>query len=178
MNYNHCNKVHEFWREDIFPKLVHRHTFGSFDNYLRELSFLPSCKWIKELEKVKFSRVAFAVDPIKLVEQFEKQCVTYNVPVKAEDGVQRVIYQVSPTLHFEAAFWIWVEHELINSYASVFVCYHDEKEYLKFVDDLWNIRREGNTEEKPTRPGFFPQADFIDAQSLAKKKEGLDNRQK
>ena len=129
------------------------------------------------MEKVKFSRVAFAVDPVKLVEQYEKQCVTYNLPVKAEEGVQRVIYQISPTLHFEVSFWIWVEQEIVNSYASVFVCYHDEKEFLELVDNLWEIRREGNTEEK-SNLGFMAFANNIDAQSLVKKEEFLDNRQK
>lgn len=130
------------------------------------------------MEKVKLLRTAFAVDPEKLCEMYKDNCVTYNCPVKAEDGIQRVIYQVSPTLHFEAALWIWVEHDVVNSYASVFVCYHEEEEYLKFLDVIWEMRREGNTEEKQRHPGFLSNIESVGFQGLTEKKEVLDKRGK
>jgi len=176
MNYNHCNKVHEYWRDKILPLLVHRHPCASFDGYLREFSFLPSGKWLRTMEKVKLLRTAFAVDPEKLLEKYKEHCVTYNCPVKPEDGIQRVIYQISPTLHFEAALWIWVEHDVVNSYASVFVCYNEEEEYLKFIDSIWDMRREGNTEEKQRLPGFFAATDSTALQGFTEKKEVLDKR--
>ena len=174
MNYDHCNQVHEFWRKKIFPHLVHVHTSTSFDDYLRKFSFLPSGKWIKDLEKLKLTRVPFAVDPEALVKKYKDACVTYNAPLKAEDGVQRVIYQISPTLHLEAAFWVWIENKILQSYASILICYHEEEEYLKFVDEMWTIRREGNTEDKPTLPGFRHSPDIIDIGAFTKNKEGLD----
>jgi hypothetical protein len=57
---------------------------------------------------------------------------------------------MSPTLHVEFAFWVWVERNEVQSYGTAFACYHTEKEYLDFVDELWEIRREGNTEDKHT----------------------------
>ena len=155
MNYDHLNQIHEFWRNDVFPDLVHRHSVSSFDDYLRKFSFLPSCKWIQQMEKVKLSRVPFAVIPQDFVKKYKAHCVTYNAPAKPEDGLQRAIYQLSPTLHFEAAFWAWIENKLVHSYVMVFVCYNDEKEYLDFVDDLYEIRRTGNTEDKQILPGFM-----------------------
>ena len=174
MNYDHCNKVHEYWIEKIFPHLVHNYSASSFDSYLKAFSFLPSGKWIHDLEKIKFSRVAFAVDPEQLVSKYKKYCVTYNAPIRPEDGVQRVIYQVSPTLHFESAFWVWVEHDRVNAYASVFVCFNDEKEYLEVLKDLWQFKQQGNTEERTIPPGFLPFSEPIDIQSFTRKKEVLD----
>lgn len=108
------------------------------------------------MEKIKITRVMFPIDPEKLVKEFAKQCVTYNSPLKPDEGMQRVIYQHSPTLHFEAAFWAWVEHEIVQSYASLIVCYNDEREFDNFLEIMWKMRREGNTEDKPLPTGFNP----------------------
>jgi len=154
MNYNHLNQVHDYWRNDIFPHLVHKYSVASFDDYLRKFSFLPSGKWIRDLEKVKVARIPFAVIPTEFVKKYKPFCLTYNTTAKPEEGFQRAVYQISPTLHFEVAFFIWIEHKLVQSYAMLFVCYHDEKEYLEFVDNLYKIRREGDTEDKPLPAGF------------------------
>jgi len=155
MNYDQLNKIHDYWRKDILPHLIHQHTVNSYDDYLRKLSFLPSFKWLKDMEKVKINRVLFAIDPHKLIKKYKSQCITYNAPAKPEDGLMRVIYQLSPTLHMEVGIWVWIEHEIVQSYASAFVCYNEEEDFLKLSDDLYKMRREGNTEEKPTHPGFF-----------------------
>ena len=169
MNYDHLNKIHDYWRNSVFPHFVHRYSVASFDDYLRKFSFLPSGKWIRDLEKVKLTRVPFAIIPEELVKKYEAKGVSYNAPIKPEDGVQRVIYQYSTTLHFEAAFWMWIENEMVQSYAMVFVCYNDEKEYLNFVDELYKIRREGDTENKPVPPGF-KNMQLADLQELARLK--------
>ena len=110
------------------------------------------------MEKVKVSRVPFAMIPEEFTKKYKSFSVTYNAPVKPEDGIQRAIYQISPTLHLEAAFWAWIENKVINAYVMVIVCYHDEIEYLNFVDELYKMRRVGNTEDKSLPPGF---ADLI-----------------
>jgi hypothetical protein len=166
MNYTHLNQTHEYWRNNIFPHLIHNFPTVSFDDYLRKFAHLPHGKWIKDMEKVKMNRIPIAFDPESFVKNYKKHCVTYNAPVKPEEGWQRVIYQMSPTLHVEFAFWVWVEHNEVQSYGTAFACYHAEKEYLDFVDELWKIRREGNTEEKYTAGfkingdtlGIFPKA--------------------
>lgn len=155
MNYDHLNQVHEYWRNDIFPHLVHRYPVVSFEDYLRRFSFLPSCKWIQKMERVKLARVPFAINPQEFVKKYKSHCITYNTPAKPEDGIQRVIYQMSPTLHFEAGLWVWIENKVVNSYIMIFVCYNEEKEYLSFIDELYSMRRTGNTEDKTSLPGFM-----------------------
>lgn len=154
MNYDTFNKIFDYHRKDIFPHLRHVFSATSFDDYLRRFSFLPHGKWLRDMEKVKVSRVTLPLDPVKLVKKFKDKCVTYNSPSKPDEGYQRAIYQVSPTLHFEMTMWIWIEHEEIQSYAFLIVCYNDEQEYNKFVDTIWDLKREGNTEDKRTPYGF------------------------
>jgi len=153
MNYDNQTKVHDYWRAKISLHFSHKFTAISFDDYMRRFSFLPSGKWLRDMECIKITRVFFQLDPVAFVEKYAKQCVTYNAPVKQEDGIQRVIYQISPTLHVEAAFWVWMEQEVIQSYAALFACYHDEAEYGKFLEELYPIRRIGNTED--TAPKGF-----------------------
>lgn len=156
MNYDHCNKMFDFYRKSIFPSFKHVFPASSFDDYLRKFSFIPSGKWLQDMEKVKVTRITFGIDPEKLVKKFEDQCVTYNSPSKPDEGYQRAIYQISPTLHFEMTMWIWMEHEEVQSYSFLIVCYNDEKEFLEFIDSVWQIRQEGNTEDKPKPYGFTP----------------------
>ncbi len=158
MNYDHLNQVYDFWRKDVLPNLSHNFNVDSFNDYLKRFAYLPSGKWLKDMEKVKLNRIGFAVDIKKIVKELKDKCVSYNAPMKPEDGLQRFIYQVSPTLHLEVALWIWVENKELQQYASVFAAYHDEQEFLDFVDDLYKrMRKKGNTEEV-INPGF---ADII-----------------
>lgn len=154
MNYDHLNRVHTYWRTNLFPNLVHHFSVTSFEDYLRKFAYLPAGKWIRDMDKVKMTRVPLAVNPEEFAKQYKSKCVTYNSPIKPEDGVHRAIYQLSPSLHCEVAFYVWVENNELQSYAVPFACYNDEKEYLAFVDELWKIRRNGDTEEKQT--GFRP----------------------
>jgi hypothetical protein len=154
MNYDHLNKVGDYWRQEIFPHLRHVFTVSGFDDYLKRFAYLPSGKWIKDAESVKVNRGGF-VDPVAFVKKYKKQCVTYNAPTRPEDGIQRVIYQFSPTVHAELAIWSWIEHDVLQAYGSVFVCYHTEKEYMDFVDELSPMRRTGNTEDRPNAGGFL-----------------------
>lgn len=140
--------------ENVFPYLSHKLTVPSFDDYLKRMSFLPSCKWLKEMETTRFARVAFTVNPEELVKKYKDRCVTYNAPMRPEDGVQRIIYQISPTFHMEVAIWIWVESNVVNSYASMFVCFSDDQEYYNIMKELFKIRRTGNTEDN-SRAGFM-----------------------
>lgn len=156
MNYNHLNKVYSYWRKKIVPHLSHNFTVSSFDDYLKRFSCLPSGQWIHDLDELKLNRVGFAIDPEKFVKKYAQYCVTHNAPTKVEDGIQRVIYQLSPTFHIEMGIWIWIEHDEIQSYGSLFTAYKDESELLEFADELYSkMKREGNTEEKSTPSGFL-----------------------
>ncbi len=158
MNYDHLTKIYDYWKKDIRPYLSHNFTVTSFDDYLKRFAYLPTGKWLKEMERVRLHRVAFAIDPHKFVRKYKDCCVSYNAPMKPEDGLQRIIYQLSPTLHVELGLWVWIEHEDLQSYGSIFVCYHNEEEYEKFEGDLRKkMSRTGNTESRPAT-GF---AEFL-----------------
>lgn len=148
MNYDTLNKIDEYWRTEIEPHFSHQFGITSFDEYLKRFSFLPSGKWLKDYNRVLFNRNIFVVDPARFAKKYEKYCVTHNSPLKPENGLQLVIYQLSPTLHLEVSYFVWLEHDVVNSYASVIACYHDEKEYLHLVNDLHKMKREGNTDDK------------------------------
>ena len=154
MNFDHLNTVYDFWRKDILPNLSHNFTVDSFNEYLKRFAFLPSGKWLKEMDRVKLNRIGFAVDCKKFAKEYKDCCVAYNAPVKPEDGLQRIIYQISPTLHIEIAVWIWMENTELQQYGGIFACYHDETEFLAFVDELYRkMRKKGNTEDV-ANPGF------------------------
>lgn len=154
MNYDHLNKISEHLTNDLLPNFRHLQTVPSFDEYLKRFSFLPHGRWIRDLEMIKFGRNGFAVDSIKFAEMFKDKCVTYNAPGKPEDGIQRVVYQFTPKVHAEAAFWAWIEHDQLFYYASLFFCYGDEEEFAVLAKKLWEIRQQGNTEEKAPQTGF------------------------
>lgn len=154
MNYDHLNTVYDFWRKDVLPNLSHHLSIDSFNEYLKRFSFLPSGKWLQRMELVKLNRIGFAVDCAKFVKKYEPYCVAYNAPVKPEDGLQRIIYQISPTLHLEMTLWIWVENEKLQQYGTIFACYNDEKEFLSFVDGLYAKMRQTGDTTKIETPGF------------------------
>lgn len=153
MNYTHLNRLHEHW-QSLSHYFTHNFTVTSFEDYIRKISFLPSCKWIQHMDSVKATRTLFVVDPEKFSKKYSKYCVTYNNPLKPEEGYQRVIYQMSPTLHVEAVFFGWMEHDNINSYVGTLSYYNDEKEYASFIKEMYKIKLEGNTEDKPKPSGF------------------------
>lgn len=158
MNYEHLNRIYQHWRKDLFPHMTHNFTVGTFDEYLKRLSYLPSFEWLRDFECIKLQRLGFAVDSKKFVKKYKDFCVTYNTPIKPEDGVQRMIYQFSPTLHAEGAVWAWIENEELHSYVSLFMCYNKVEEFLEMSDELWKIRKDGNTEEKKNLGFASPRA--------------------
>lgn len=155
MNYDNLNQVHEYWAAEIFPHLQHQMAITSFDDYLKKISFLPSFKWIRDFDSIKLLRVPFVVDPSAFAKQYKKHCVAYCCPSKPEDGLHRIIYQISPTLHIEGGVWIWIEADKqIHSYLSMFACFQEEKEVIKFFESIYPLRRTGDTEDTSTKSGF------------------------
>jgi len=172
MNYDNLNQVHDYWISNIFPYLTHHLPISSFDDYLKRVSFLPSCKWLRDLDEVKILRVPFLVDPSLFAEKYKKQCVAYACPSKPEDGIHRVVYQISLTLHVETAIYIWMESKMVQSYMAMFVCFKDEKELKKFFEDITYMRRTGDTEENPNK-GFAGMIDLIGNRGLTTDKESV-----
>lgn len=154
MNYEHLTKMHNRWKDDFFPYIDHSITVTSFDDYLKKMSFLPPCKWLRDLDQIKILRIQFACDPSKFAKHYQEKCVAYCSPARQEDGFQRIIYQISPTLHVEAAYWSWVENENAQAHLTLMAYFHDTKEFTEFLDTVYEFRCTGNTEDKPTPTGF------------------------
>ena len=52
--------------------------------------------------------------------------------------------------------WIWIEHDEIQSYGSLFAAYKNAEEFMDFSDELYSkMKREGNSEDKEKQPGFL-----------------------
>lgn len=146
MNYNHLNTTHEYWENELFPHLQHNFVVSSFDDYLKRFASLPSGKWLRDMESIKLLRIPFVVDPSQFLKTYKKNCVTYCTPTKVEDGVHRIIYQISPTLHIETALWMWIEKNVLNSYLSMFACFHNDLEIKKFFASIDSMKRTGDTD--------------------------------
>jgi hypothetical protein len=155
MNYDAINQIDAYYREEILPHLTQMCTVISFDDYLKRFSCLPSGKWMKDFELVKLTKCGFVVDPHKFVKKYKSHCVGFYEPMKPEAGIRRVIYQISPMLHIEMALWAWVEHDILQSYAALFIYHHSQDDCTKFIEEVYNMRRTGNTEEKPAKAGFL-----------------------
>ena len=155
MNYNHLNKISEYVQTNLLPHFESRLTVQSFEDYLKRFSGIPRGRWMRDLDSLQISRTIFAVDPSALAEQYKPHCVAHLTPMKPDEGAHRVIYQMSPTLHFEMAVLLWVEHDVVNSFASVTACYKNMKEYLEFCSEIWKLRRTGNTADAASPVGFM-----------------------
>lgn len=158
MNYTYVNRIFDYYSLSIEPFLSHHFSVVSLEDYLKRLSYVSHGRWLRDPNLVRMTTIALPIDPEKLVKLYSNHCVTYNTPIKQEDGYRRAIYQVSPTLHFEASFWFWIEQEILQSYASVIVCYNNnnKKEFDDFVEVMIKNRRTGNTEDKVSAYGFTP----------------------
>ena len=154
MNYDYLNQTHDYWIKNIFPNLHHHLTITSFDDYLKRMSFLPCGKWLQNLDSVQIIRIPFVVDPILFTSKYKSHCVTYCCPAKPEDGIHRIIYQMSPMLHVEAALWAYSERKQVHFHISLFVCFHNKQEIIKLFEEITPMRRSGDTEDMSGTSGF------------------------
>jgi len=154
MNYDHVNKTYDFWAKSIRPHLTTKFQVTSFDDYLKKLSFCKTYRWLREMESVKLTRLPMALDPVAFVKKYSEKCIAVNPPARPEDGMQRMIFQISPTLHIEAGLWAWVENNELHSYLGMMICHKTDEELTEFLTEVEPLRRTGNTEERNT--GFHP----------------------
>lgn len=154
MNYDHLHMTYDFWANDIRPLVQHRMQIPTFDAYLKEFSLTKSGKWLRMGTDIHIVRPPMALDPIAVGKKYEKNCVTFNAPSRPEEGMGRIIYQFSPTIHGEGWVFAWVENNTLNSYLTFLFCYNNEKEFTDLLTELQPLRRTGNTEERST--GFHP----------------------
>lgn len=149
MNYDHVNKTYEYWMK-LRPLLTQRFQVSSFDDYLKKLSFCKSYKWLRDMETVKIARPPLAIDPEGFLELHKDKCIAFLPPLRPEDGMGRIIFQISPTLHVETVVLAWVENNTLQSYLALVICHRDDEELFSFLASLNHLRRSGNTEERNT----------------------------
>lgn len=164
MNYDNINLIHDYWKEKIIPYLSHNMNITSFEDYLNRFSYLPSGNWMHRFELISFLRVPFLINPVEFVKQYESKCVSFFSPSKPEEGVYRIIYQISNTLHVDAALWMWVEQKEVQAYVALFVCFNNDAEFLSFSESMEKFKLIGDTENIKTfgfaggvsenKPGF------------------------
>ncbi len=157
MNYDHLNQTYDYWAEKIRPHLTARMQVASFEDYLKKFTFTKSGRWIRDAECVRFTRPPAAIDPELFVKKYSDNCVAIIPPMHPTEGLGRVIFQLSPTLHLESMTTAWVENNELQSYLSMFVCHKTDAEMTELLEVLSTMRRTGNTEER-TGAGFRPGA--------------------
>lgn len=148
MNYDHFNELNEYWIEKIKPLTEIKFNVGSFSSYLNQIGFLPTFKWLKSPDSCFITSHTLAISPEEYLQKYKNKIVTSYKPIKAEEGFQRFIHQISSTLHVESVMWAWVENNNVNSYLSTVICYKDKNEFDKFLKELWNMRRTGDSQSR------------------------------
>lgn len=146
MNYDNVNKTGDYWKEKIAPNLQTVMYFSSFEYYLKRMSGLPSGKWLEDSVNVMFLKIPYLLDTELFLSHYKKKCVSFITPPKPEDGVHRIIYQISPTLHVEASLWMWIEKNEVYSYVGVFACANKYADYMKFCNEVEKFKHIGDTE--------------------------------
>ena len=148
MNFDHANKVSDYFRENIWPHMTNHFPALDFSNYLSKLAELSACKWMQT--EMKAFPVNYFMDPHKFVKKYEKNCVTFLGTTDARDGSMQIIYQISPTFHVLARLFHWMEQEEVKSYLMLTVAFRDMKEFSEFFDENKDLRLTGNTEDRVT----------------------------
>jgi hypothetical protein len=149
MNYDHVNQTYEYWTK-IRSLLTQKLQVTSFDDYLKKISFGKSYRWLREMEAVKIARPPLAIDPDAFIKKYGEKCVTVNPPIRPEDGMMRAIFQISTTVHVEAALMAWMENNKLQSYMALCICHKEDDELFEFLKTLKGMERTGNTEERGT----------------------------
>jgi hypothetical protein len=165
MNYDHLNLITDYWKKNIFPNLTQHMVINSFDDYLKRMAYLPSCKWLSEFKSIKVLRSPSVVDPIAFTSRYKDKCLTFCCPVNPEGGFQTVVYQISPTLHLETNLMMWIERDEVKSYSSILACFRENDEFVEFLEDIKDIRKIGDT-DKETRGGFDPKAGMMGSRGI------------
>ena len=170
MNFDHTNKVSDYFRDNIWPHMSNNFSASDFAGYLSSISELPSCKWLQT--EMRAFPVNYFIDPHKFIKKYEKRCVTFLGTSDVRDGAMQIIYQISPTFHVLARLYHWIEQEEVKSYLMITAAFKDMKEFSKFFDENKDLRLVGNTEERAT--GFAGFASTSNSMGFAKMKEQLE----
>ena len=153
MNYDQYSDIEKHYTNKIYPHLHQRFNTISFVEYLKYISYCSTFKWVKSPDTCYLTHFKIPIDAEKFVAKYEDKCVNFYSPMKPEDGYMRIIYQISPTLHMEMGYWIWMETHTIHSYLMPVICYSNRKEYDNFKLSIQKFIKIGDTQDT-NRPIF------------------------
>lgn len=144
MNFTQINDVGNFINKHL--KYLHNHiTCKSMDDYLNEIHFLKKFAWLKECHTVMRSHALYKTEDF--LKRFEKKCVSVYSPRTPEDGILKIIYQISPTIHLEASLFAWFEVNEVYSYIYFVAMFNNINEYIELLDSIKDIQQFGQTGE-------------------------------
>jgi len=149
MNYDHLNKISEYWKEKIFPYLSFNYNIGSFQEYIQEFCLLPSGKGMRDKNSIKMIRFPFVIDPYLFLKKYKNNCISFFSPMDVpKEGHNVFIHQISPVFHVESRLVLWVERERIQSYLMVWVWFIYNNDFERFYSEIEPMKRIGDTEKE------------------------------
>ena len=162
MNYDHVNKISDYFRDVITPHLTSRIGVSDFGDYLTKIAGSPSFRWMRH--ELRAFPINYFVDPEKFMKKHAKSCVGYAGSSEPREGAMQVVFQLSTEFHVLARLYNWVEKEEVKAYFMLTVVYRNHKDFTEFFDDNKELRLTGNTDDKG-HVGFAAAAD--DARGFA-----------
>ena len=146
MNYDHVNKISDYFRDVITPHLTSRIGISDFGDYLTKIAASPSFRWMRH--DLRAFPINYFVDPDKFLTKYSKKCVGYAGSSDAREGAMQIVFQVSPEFHVLARLYNWIEKEEVKAYLMLTVVYRNHEDFTEFFDDNKAIRLSGNTDNK------------------------------
>lgn len=151
MNFDEINQIYEHIRNAVYPNVQTMWKNISTEEILID-KYLSI---IDDNRKYKLLAMPYLLNTETFLKKHKQQCIIfYNTPDPA-DGLMLFIHQISPTLHIHSRLFCWVENKVVHDYLTSLVFHKDDKEAIKFIDDSFEFKQTGNTEESAEKPGFL-----------------------
>lgn len=149
MNFDEINQIYEHMRKAVYPNVQSVWKEVSTEEVLID-KYLAI---VDDNRKYKLLCMPFLVDAEKFLKRHKERCIIYyNTPDPA-DGLMLFIHQISPSVHVHSRFFCWIENNEVHDYLACLVFHKDSSLAVKFIDETFDLRRTGNTEETE-KPGF------------------------
>lgn len=161
MNFDHVNKLSDYWRDELMPHVKNCIPVIDFGHYLSKMVEMPNCRWMRT--EMHALPINYFVDPSKFAKKHIESCVSITGTPSPEDGAFNIVYQISPTLHVLARLYHWVDEadDKVQAYLMLTCAFRNPEEFLRFFDDNKPLRMTGNTQQRPvgfTGPHMGPDA--------------------
>jgi len=152
MNFDDINAIYEHTSKTVYPYVKSVWTDVSTEGQLIG-RYLISLKQRADTDYKSFF-VPYMFDTRLFLEKYTKQCIIYYNTTNPADGQMLFIHQLSPTVHLHSRYSCWMEHNRVHDYTASIIFTTDYDNAIKFVNENYNLRKTGNTENKDL--GFTP----------------------